>query len=245
MIAKFNITDNKDGRENTVEERPGQPIAGAHRETRPQRAPVPEERQRDAERSRQQLLAAALDEFAAKGYAGARVQDIADRAGVNKQLINYYFGGKEGLYRALQRGWLEREATFADPGLTLDALAARYLHDALADPRMMRLLVWRGFSDSAEQPPDDSPESEDLAGLRRRQARGELAANLDSGAVRLALMGAIAAPIVLPQMVWKILGLDPRSPAFEDLYSEQLRRIVRHLAGSMQEEDKPEVDEHD
>ncbi len=30
------------------------------------------------------------------------MQDIADRAGVNKQLINYYFGGKEGLYQGLR-----------------------------------------------------------------------------------------------------------------------------------------------
>jgi len=222
-----------------VEERAGQPTDGADRTTHPRRAPAPEERQRDAERSRQQLLAAALDEFAAKGYAGARVQDIADRAGVNKQLINYYFGGKEGLYRALQRGWLEREATFAHPDLALDELAARYLHDALADPRLTRLLLWRGLADSTEQPPDDSPESEDLAGLRRRQAGGELAPDLDPGAVRLALMGAIAVPVAMPQMVWKIFGLDPRSPAFEDLYGEQLRRIVRHLAEVMQEEDKP------
>ena len=35
---------------------------------------------------------------ARQGLAGARVNDIADRAGVNKQLISYYFGGKEGLF---------------------------------------------------------------------------------------------------------------------------------------------------
>jgi len=74
------------------------------------RAPAPDERTLDAERSRRLLLDAALEEFSAKGYAGARVQDIADRAGVNKQLINYYFGGKEGLYCELHRRWLKREA---------------------------------------------------------------------------------------------------------------------------------------
>jgi TetR/AcrR family transcriptional regulator len=196
----------------------------------PRRAPTPEERQRDADRSRQLLLAAALEEFAARGFAGARVQDIADRAGVNKQLINYYFGGKEGLYREIQRRWLERGASAADPDVALDEVAVRYLHDILADPRQSRLMIWRGLSDPAEVLPDLSPECQDLSSMQRRQARGELAPDLDPGAVLLALMGAIVAPIAIPQMAQKIFGLDPQSPEFERRYGDQLRRIVRRLA---------------
>jgi AcrR family transcriptional regulator len=201
---------------------------------RPRRAPPPEERQRDAHRSRQLLLAAALEEFAARGFAGARVQDIANRAGINKQLITYYFGGKDGLYREIQRRWLEREASSVDPDVALDEAAARYLHDVLANPRLSRLMVWRGLADPAEVPPDASPERQDLSSMRRRQARGELAPDLDPGAVLLALMGAIMAPIAIPHMVQKILGLDPHSPEFERHYGDQLRRIVRHLAGGQE-----------
>jgi TetR/AcrR family transcriptional regulator len=50
--------------------------------------------------ARKAILAAARHEFAAKGLAGARVNEIAERSGVNKQLIYYYFGNKEGLYAA-------------------------------------------------------------------------------------------------------------------------------------------------
>ncbi len=50
--------------------------------------------------TRAAILAAARTEFAGKGLSGARVKKIADRAGVNKQLIYYYFGSKEDLYRA-------------------------------------------------------------------------------------------------------------------------------------------------
>lgn len=46
------------------------------------------------------ILAAARQEFSAKGAAGARVNEIAALSGVNKQLIYYYFGNKEGLYAA-------------------------------------------------------------------------------------------------------------------------------------------------
>jgi len=48
----------------------------------------------------ERLLTAALTEFARHGKAGARTQRIAQRAGVNKQLISYYFGSKDALYRA-------------------------------------------------------------------------------------------------------------------------------------------------
>jgi len=59
-----------------------------------------EPRTRDADRSRLIILDAAREEFAGHGLAGARVDRIAERAGVNKRLIYYYFGGKDGLFFA-------------------------------------------------------------------------------------------------------------------------------------------------
>jgi AcrR family transcriptional regulator len=50
------------------------------------------------EATRQRILDAALAEFAACGLAGARVDEIAARAGANKQLIYAHFGSKEGLW---------------------------------------------------------------------------------------------------------------------------------------------------
>ena len=46
------------------------------------------------------LVAAASEEFALHGFAGARIRNIVDAARVNLASVNYYFGGKEGLYRA-------------------------------------------------------------------------------------------------------------------------------------------------
>jgi len=63
--------------------------------------PAAEPRARDAERSQQDILQAAQDEFAALGLGGARVDRIAERAGVNKRLIYYYFGSKEDLFLAV------------------------------------------------------------------------------------------------------------------------------------------------
>jgi len=57
--------------------------------------------QRDAERTRAELLAVATEVFAEDGYSGARVDVIAERTRTTKRMIYYYFGSKEGLYLAV------------------------------------------------------------------------------------------------------------------------------------------------
>jgi AcrR family transcriptional regulator len=64
-------------------------------------APEPAPRTRDADRSREAILLAARDEFSAHGLGGARVDRIAERAGLNKKLIYYYFEDKDSLFRAV------------------------------------------------------------------------------------------------------------------------------------------------
>ena len=47
------------------------------------------------------IVAAAREEFARRGFAGARVEQIVRRAGVNKQLLFYYYHSKRGLFQAV------------------------------------------------------------------------------------------------------------------------------------------------
>src|SRR6201996_4126835 len=47
------------------------------------------------------ILLAAIEVFAEEGYDGASTRSLASRAGVNAPAIQYYFGSKEGLYRAV------------------------------------------------------------------------------------------------------------------------------------------------
>src|SRR5215468_12282832 len=54
----------------------------------------------EPEKTRAAILKAALEEFSHEGVAGARTDEIARRAGVNKALLYYYFKDKEGLYSA-------------------------------------------------------------------------------------------------------------------------------------------------
>lgn len=56
-------------------------------------------RTNDAERTRANILDIAFQEFAEKGFTGARIDEIADRTHTSKNMIYYYFGSKEKLYR--------------------------------------------------------------------------------------------------------------------------------------------------
>lgn len=88
-----------------------------------------QERQRDAERTKRELLEVATAVFAEVGYSGARVDEIAARTRTTKRMIYYYFGGKEQLYTAVleaaYRGIREAERRIDVADLApMDALRA-------------------------------------------------------------------------------------------------------------------------
>ena len=100
--------------------------------------PLSEVRTRDADRTQQTILRAAMDEFSQAGLGGARVDGIAERAGVNKRLIYYYFGSKERLFLAAL------ETTYADIREAERALRL----ESLEPPEAVRRLVeftWRHY----------------------------------------------------------------------------------------------------
>jgi TetR/AcrR family transcriptional regulator, regulator of cefoperazone and chloramphenicol sensitivity len=128
--------------------RPGNP---------PRRSAGPRHRARDESvrpdrgaAAREQLLAHATRIFSVKGYAGASTREICDAAGVNVASIHYYFGDKEGLYRAVLLAPItritDRLRGFNDPSLSFEdsmrMLLAPFLatsKDAERDRAVMRL----------------------------------------------------------------------------------------------------------
>lgn len=82
---------------------------------------VGRERQRDADRTKAEILEVATREFARQGYTGARVDEIAALTRTTKRMIYYYFGGKEQLYTAvLENAYAEVRA--AERALDVDHL---------------------------------------------------------------------------------------------------------------------------
>ncbi|GAB3563801.1 hypothetical protein GCM10027445_06550 [Amycolatopsis endophytica] len=163
--------------------------------TTKRRAPAPEERQRDAERTKGRIVDAAVAEFSAKGFAGARVSEIARRAGVNQQLIAYCFDSKEGLYREIGRRWRAREAAEFPENMDFAELIRGYVK-ASVDPALGgRLLAWDGLADTGEDDPErDARLRQEVELARRRQEAGELDERLDPAALVLMSMGSRCCP---------------------------------------------------
>ncbi|WGD48892.1 TetR/AcrR family transcriptional regulator [Bradyrhizobium sp. CB1650] len=76
---------------------------------------------RDPAATRKKLLTSARLEFARHGFAGARVDEIAERAGVNKQLVYHHFGDKDALYLAVLE-WVYADIREQERQLNLEGL---------------------------------------------------------------------------------------------------------------------------
>lgn len=109
----------------------------------PSRQPARARTTRDPERTSAAILAAATSEFSEKGYGGARIDAIADRASVNKRMLYHYFGDKDALYeRVLQE--IYRGIRSAEQKLELGD------RDPVDGMRDLAHFTWRYFLDHPE-----------------------------------------------------------------------------------------------
>ena len=189
--------------------------------------------------TRERILAAATEQFAAKGLAGARVDEIARGAQVNKQLVYYYFGGKLELYNAVLGQLVDesrhkREAeqaceTVAEKLQLLTRLGT-HPHSVL----WQRPLSWEAL----ETEPHEGVVQEDerrgtwerhVASVRAAQASGELDPELDPELLAVALVSMAVFPFMLPQVVKFMTGRLPGDEAFLAPYAEVVTRLVSDL----------------
>ncbi|OLF39653.1 MULTISPECIES: TetR/AcrR family transcriptional regulator [unclassified Psychrobacter] len=94
------------------------------------------------------ILAAAEEEFVLQGYRGATMQGIADRAGLPKANIHYYFKNKKNLYKAVLHSiiqeWNEGLVTMtvdSDPKTVIEKFVRTKLHQAFANPNRHKLFA--------------------------------------------------------------------------------------------------------
>ena len=105
-------------------------------------------RKNNPEKTREDILTVATEEFAALGLAGARVDAIAERTPTSKRMIYYYFESKEGLYLAvLERAYRKLRSLEADlelssmpPEQALRTLIATTFDHDEANPDFVRLV---------------------------------------------------------------------------------------------------------
>ncbi len=148
----------------------------------------------DATQTKVKLLMAAHDEFAEKGLAGARVDHIGARAGVNKRLIYLHFGGKEALFDLVVARAL-RAMSAAVP-FTADDLAcyAGALFDYLVDnPDVLRLTGWANLERPAVSTDEVDAYRPKVLAIQDAQQRGVLISTVSAQHLLAVVLGTVTA----------------------------------------------------
>ena len=193
---------------------------------------------RDPARTRKRILDAASAEFAAKGFAGARVDAIAREASINKRMLYHYFGDKEGLFReVLRRKMAQRRAwnlaTPDDPASSLP-----YWFDlACKDKSWVRLLEWEALQFAGRTLIDErrrlKSAADSVQRIARRQKSGHLALDMDAGAMLLGMVALSWFPVAFPQLTRLIMGHSIEDETFVRKHRQFLQRVAVAFRGNI------------
>ena len=191
--------------------------------------------QRDLNRTRERIMAAAQKEFSAHGFAGARTDAIANRARVNERMIFYCFESKEGLYKAVLTRKLSEKAALVESPLDEDFTTSlvKGFAEVCEDIDSLRMWQWEALDTSkrklvAEEERRTLLQSE-VDRWRRAKANGLLPPDIDEEMLYLVSAALRAFPLALPQLVSLITGMDPHDPKFQRKWKACLECIAQRL----------------
>jgi AcrR family transcriptional regulator len=217
--------------------------------SRPASRPAASRRTRNADRSREAILAAAEAVFAERGYDGTGLADIATKAGLARATPTYFFGSKRELYEAvLERATTAREAALHDafapvrswavgdaPAAALrDALRAAiggYLAFLDRNPSFARLIAWEAQSEAqglAHGGAHAGAVGDALSAVQAVRRERELA-DFDPGLVSVALVSMCFLPVAHRATFRAGGGVDTADPAFRRDYAEVVADAIAGL----------------
>ena len=176
--------------------------------------------QRDLQRTRERIMAAAQKEFAARGFAGARTDAIARRARINERMIFYCFDSKEGLYRAVLKQKLSAKAGIIEstPDEDFTSSLVEGFAANCADSDGLRIWQWEALDRNnrklvAEEDRRAYFQAE-VGRWRRAKVSGTLPADADEEMLLLVSAALRVFPLALPQVTWLVTGMNPLDPEF-------------------------------
>lgn len=174
--------------------------------------------------SANRILETALDLFATRGYKGTSVREICEAAGITKPTLYYFYGSKEGVYRALVLGTMEElrqqvAADLARPGHIIDRLkrlARLFYADAMERTKLWRFVlttVWSPEIVDMHEHTEAYRQISDLVAQALDEAvtRGDLAAGATPIRV-MVLLGALGEALDC----FLLLGEPPLTDALAD-----------------------------
>lgn len=190
--------------------------------------------------TQERILAAALEVFAERGFEGARVRDIAERAGANLGLLTYYFGDKEQLWKAAvtrafaelgeELGGVLSGGARGDDLAELERIVRHFVRFVARRPAFMQLMNDEGKRDGARmrwladthvRPLYEAMRSR----IERAQANGLLP---PMAPVHLHYVVLGAAGLIFSQSAEcrRITGVDPTEPAFAEAHADAILRLL-------------------
>src|SRR5260370_7094629 len=167
---------------------------------------------------RDRIFQQALKEFSKNGFAGARVDRIAKRARVNKQLIYYYFESKENLFRVVIESVWETSEAIRQARAEAGEVVRYWSEFYFKYTEWARLLLWEGLESKAKKTVGEAERksfwSTSLLQLERRSGPSGWPPFFDSRQYLLSLVAMEIAPLAFPQLVRLISDRDPPHPKF-------------------------------
>jgi len=190
----------------------------------------PGARPRDSRATRELLLAAATEEFAEHGLAGARIDRIAERAGANKRLLYVYFGDKDALFDAVvdRQAGLLAEAVPLTPGDLGSYAVARFDH-MLKHPQAARLAAWRSFERPEPADAERRGYADKVAAVAQAQRGGQLYDGMPALDMFALVLRMSDSWLSAPPALLALAGEDPLSPGRLRQHREALAEAVRRV----------------
>ncbi|MEU8136187.1 TetR/AcrR family transcriptional regulator [Streptodolium elevatio] len=191
----------------------------------------------DTARTRAKLLDAARAEFAEHGIAGARVDRIALRAGVNKERIYAYFGNKEQLFQHVLSESLQELTAVVTMSSDDPAEYVAQIYDFYcARPELLRLLLWEALYYGHEPIPDEDRRATSYA-VKLQEFAEQLGVQPTPDVAQLlfSLIGVAAWQSTMPQMARIILGTETESEQAQARRREHLVEFTRQSIAAVKQ----------
>lgn len=206
---------------------------------KPARAAVPAADRGSETRAR--IVAAAIHEFAERGFDGASTREISRRASANQGLITYHFRSKEALWKAAvdamfaelseEFGSLASELAGAEPREQLRELLVRWVRFAARHPEQMRLMVQEGKADGPRLAWLVARHLKGFYALfdalvARARAAGLLVVDVPTAHLYYIVIGAASTIFTAAPECKRLTGCDPSRPTVVDAHAEALLALV-------------------
>lgn len=188
--------------------------------------------------TRERIMAAALEEFATHGVAGARMERIARGAKANKESIYRYYGLKDELLGVVLEEYLQHngEEFVAQRNEPFDEYVVSLFRLHQSNPQYLRLCLWEGLElgDTAEAETASFADrqahyQQKIDSVRQAQDAGIIDKSLDPRHLMIVLLGMVNYWFAVPQIVHLLFGQTPDETIIaehEKFLIECCRRII-------------------